>query len=105
MEVEDQLKLKERKLSKKKKGKIEEAENSVEEEKEVLIEYGEVVDDGGDRNNFDDFYLCRPLMRALCKMDWNKPTPIQSAAIPIALMGKDVCACAATGTGINFSIP
>ena len=27
------------------------------------------------------------------------PTPIQAATIPMALMGKDICACAATGTG------
>ena len=27
------------------------------------------------------------------------PTPVQSQTIPVALMGKDICACAATGTG------
>ena len=27
------------------------------------------------------------------------PTPIQARCVPIALMGKDMCACAATGTG------
>lgn len=27
------------------------------------------------------------------------PTPIQANAVPVALMGKDICACAATGTG------
>ena len=33
------------------------------------------------------------------------PTPIQARCVPIALMGKDLCACAATGTGeLNFQI-
>ena len=27
------------------------------------------------------------------------PTPIQSATIPVALLGRDICGCAATGTG------
>ena len=26
-------------------------------------------------------------------------TPIQAAAIPVALAGRDICGCAATGTG------
>lgn len=32
-------------------------------------------------------------------MNFIHPTPIQSAAIPVALQGRDICACAATGTG------
>jgi Lhr-like helicase len=32
-------------------------------------------------------------------MGFTAPTPIQGATIPVALMGKDICACAATGTG------
>lgn len=27
------------------------------------------------------------------------PTPIQAATIPVALLGRDICGCAATGTG------
>jgi ATP-dependent RNA helicase DDX27 len=27
------------------------------------------------------------------------PTPIQASAIPIGLLGRDICGCAATGTG------
>ncbi len=27
------------------------------------------------------------------------PTPIQASTVPVALLGKDICACAATGTG------
>ena len=32
-------------------------------------------------------------------MKFDKPTPIQSATIPVALLGKDICACAVTGSG------
>ena len=30
---------------------------------------------------------------------YSEPTPIQAACIPLALGGRDICACAATGTG------
>ena len=30
---------------------------------------------------------------------YENPTPIQAATVPMALLGKDICACAATGTG------
>lgn len=33
-------------------------------------------------------------------MNFLHPTPIQAATIPIALMGRDIYGCAATGTGI-----
>lgn len=32
-------------------------------------------------------------------MNFVDPTPIQAATIPVALMGRDICGCAATGTG------
>ena len=32
-------------------------------------------------------------------MNFVHPTPIQAATIPMALMGRDICGCAATGTG------
>ena len=37
-------------------------------------------------------------------MKFERPTPIQAATVPIALQGKDVCACAVTGSGktINY---
>lgn len=43
--------------------------------------------------------LSRPLLRAVSEMNYVTPTPIQQAAIPVALLGRDICACAATGTG------
>lgn len=38
-------------------------------------------------------------MKAVNELGFLHPTPIQAATIPVALMGKDLCACAATGTG------
>ena len=32
-------------------------------------------------------------------MKFVHPTPIQSSTIPVALLGRDICGCAATGTG------
>ena len=32
-------------------------------------------------------------------MGFADPTPVQSATIPVALAGRDICACAATGSG------
>lgn len=38
-------------------------------------------------------------LQAITTMNFLNPTPIQAATIPVALMGRDICACAATGTG------
>lgn len=40
-------------------------------------------------------------------MGFNKPTPIQAATIPVALLGKDVVGGAVTGSGKTaaFTIP
>jgi ATP-dependent RNA helicase DeaD len=57
--------------------------------------------------NFSDFGLSEPIMTALDKMGFTTPTPIQSAAIPMALQGRDILGSAQTGTGKTgaFSIP
>jgi superfamily II DNA/RNA helicase len=39
------------------------------------------------------------LLRAAAELGWTEPTPIQAAAIPPALAGRDVLATAATGSG------
>ena len=39
------------------------------------------------------------VLQAITTMKFVNPTPIQSATIPVALLGKDIYACAATGTG------
>src|SRR5688572_24976426 len=48
---------------------------------------------------FDTFGLHRELTRAIADLGFEKPTPIQVAAIPPALEGRDVLACAMTGSG------
>ncbi|MGM0541794.1 MAG: DEAD/DEAH box helicase [Pseudomonadota bacterium] len=48
---------------------------------------------------FEEFDLDDVLLRAIKKQSYNKPTPIQAAAIPLMLDRKDVLAGAATGTG------
>ena len=50
-------------------------------------------------HTFSDMSLSRPLLRAVNKLGFSDPTPIQSRAIPVALAGKDICGCAATGSG------
>ena len=40
-----------------------------------------------------------PFQQATNDLGFSHPTPIQASTIPVALLGKDICACAATGTG------
>ena len=57
--------------------------------------------------NFRDLSLPEPLQKALEKMNFQEPTPIQSTSIPLALDGKDILGTAQTGTGKTaaFCIP
>ncbi|XP_007446465.1 PREDICTED: probable ATP-dependent RNA helicase DDX27 [Lipotes vexillifer] len=57
--------------------------------------------------SFQDMNLSRPLLKAITAMGFKEPTPIQKACIPVGLLGKDICACAATGTGKTaaFALP
>ena len=68
-------------------------------QEEEKITYADEVTSFDKAQQFDEFDLRRPLQRALTAMQYNRPTPIQSATIPLALKGRDVCACSATGTG------
>jgi len=56
---------------------------------------------------FDALGLAEPLMRALRALDHHTPTEIQAAALPIALGGHDLIACARTGSGKTavFALP
>ncbi|MBD1168135.1 DEAD/DEAH box helicase [Pelagibacterales bacterium SAG-MED06] len=57
--------------------------------------------------NFKLLKIEDALKNSLQKMNFTKPTPIQSMAIPAALEGKDILGTAQTGTGktLAFSIP
>ncbi|KAK7877271.1 hypothetical protein WMY93_032025 [Mugilogobius chulae] len=48
---------------------------------------------------FSDMNLSRPILKAITALAFQQPTPIQKACVPVGLLGRDVCACAATGTG------
>jgi ATP-dependent RNA helicase RhlE len=49
--------------------------------------------------SFDSLGLAPALLRALKEAGYEKPTPIQAAAIPEVLAGRDLMAAAQTGTG------
>ena len=48
---------------------------------------------------FQQLGLSRPILNALQELGYTKPTPIQRAAIPAVLQGRDVLGLAQTGTG------
>jgi ATP-dependent RNA helicase RhlE len=52
-----------------------------------------------DIQTFNDLALDAALLRAVADMQFSKPTPVQASAIPPALQGQDVLACAMTGSG------
>lgn len=56
---------------------------------------------------FKDLQLIQPIQSALEQCGYTAPTPIQAAAIPHALEGRDVLGCAQTGTGKTaaFALP
>uniref|UniRef100_A0A8C3Q8B7 RNA helicase n=1 Tax=Geospiza parvula TaxID=87175 RepID=A0A8C3Q8B7_GEOPR len=81
----DKVKVKEKKRSKK--GEV---------EAESFFEDASQYDDN---LSFQDMNLSRPLLKAITALGFKQPTPIQKACIPVGLLGKDICACAATGTG------
>jgi ATP-dependent RNA helicase DDX27 len=49
--------------------------------------------------SFTDLNLSRSLLRAVTSMNFLQPTLIQARTIPLALLAKDICACAKTGSG------
>jgi len=57
--------------------------------------------------SFDSLGLSDPLLKAINKQGYTKPSPIQEQAIPAVLSGRDVMAAAQTGTGktAGFTLP
>ncbi|OZC12599.1 hypothetical protein X798_00230 [Onchocerca flexuosa] len=56
---------------------------------------------------FDQMNLSKSLLKAITACGFAEPTRIQSTCIPLALAGRDLCACSATGTGktVAFMLP
>lgn len=56
---------------------------------------------------FSEMGLREPLLRAVAGQGYTIPTPIQSHAIPLVMAGRDLLACAQTGTGKTaaFALP
>lgn len=56
---------------------------------------------------FDDLGLSPAALQGVSELGYDRPTPIQEQAIPYALEGRDVLACAQTGTGktAGFILP
>ncbi|XP_062899009.1 probable ATP-dependent RNA helicase DDX4 [Mobula hypostoma] len=48
---------------------------------------------------FDEAHLCETLNNNISKAGYLKPTPVQKYGIPIVLAGRDLMACAQTGSG------
>ena len=65
---------------------------------------GNIVEDAG---GFADLALAPELLQALSGLGYEEPTPIQQAAIPPLLDGRDLVGQAATGTGKTaaFALP
>ncbi len=57
--------------------------------------------------SFDSLGLRAELLRAVADQGYSEPTPVQAAAIPLVLQGRDVQAGAQTGTGKTaaFTLP
>jgi ATP-dependent RNA helicase RhlE len=56
---------------------------------------------------FQELKIIEPILTALKTKEYDDPTPIQIAAIPVLLEGKDILGSAQTGTGKTaaFAIP
>jgi len=58
-------------------------------------------------NDFEDYFLKKPLLMGIFEAGFERPSPIQEESIPIALAGRDILARAKNGTGKTaaFVIP
>ena len=56
---------------------------------------------------FQELNLSKPILRAVARAGYEKPSPIQAGAIPPVLKGQDLMGCAQTGTGKTaaFALP
>ena len=62
---------------------------------------------GVPRMKFTELGLVPEILRSIADQGYETPTPIQAQAIPVVLSGRDLMACAQTGTGktAGFTLP
>lgn len=76
-----------------------ESEND-EDSAEAIAQFYEKAEDSNQAHtSFQTLDLSRPVLKGLSSLGYSRPSPIQSASIPIALLGKDIVAGAVTGSG------
>lgn len=93
----DNLRLKEKRKKKQRKTGLNMPDADLDDAADA--DFFEEADGSETVNSFYQMNLSRPLMRAIGVLGYIYPTPIQASTIPIALLGRDICGCAATGTG------
>ncbi|KAJ6519840.1 DEAD-domain-containing protein [Mycena sanguinolenta] len=83
-----------------------EPETQAEKDRKAAFFDSEVVSTD-EHSSFLTMNLSRPILKAITTLGFLKPTPIQAATIPVALIGKDVVGGAVTGSGKTaaFIIP
>ncbi len=79
-------------------------------DQDVLEESTEEILDEGDQNSengFSEFNFSEELIQTISDKGYSSPTPIQKAAIPELLLGRDLVGQAQTGTGKTaaFALP
>lgn len=109
-DVKAEKKKAEKKEKKEKNGKAE--KNTVKPQNEKAMSFtaiGDMLDDveGADITEWRPLNLSDETLGALSKLQFSKPTPIQTASIPEILDGHDVIGKASTGSGktLAFGIP
>nr|KYP77042.1 DEAD-box ATP-dependent RNA helicase 13 [Cajanus cajan] len=113
-ELDESVKSKEKKKKKKKKKKKDAKEGQKVEQTDAGLDTN-VKDDIGEEDidetefyAWNDLRLHPLLMKAICKLGFKEPSPIQKACIPAAAhQGKDVVGAAETGSGktLAFGLP
>lgn len=89
-------------------GSDSEDETQAEKERKAAFFAPESEKVASDENaSFLSMNLSRPIIKSITALGFQKPTPIQAATIPVALLGKDVVGNAVTGSGKTaaFIIP
>ncbi|XP_068478000.1 DEAD-box ATP-dependent RNA helicase 13 isoform X2 [Phaseolus vulgaris] len=114
-ELDESVKAKEKKKKKKKKKKTKKKDATEDQKVEQPDADANVKDGNGEEDNDETEYyawnelrLHPLLMKAICKLGFKEPTPIQKACIPAAAhQGKDVVGAAETGSGktLAFGLP